>query len=255
MKNSCKWLLCLICVVFAAPALWAKEKNSVAILPFSVHSAENIDYVRRGIGDMLSSRISVSEKIEVLSPDTVQSTLKETGVKELAVVDVYSLGKKLNADFVVWGSITKIGTSLSIDGKLVDISTYKAVVTIVAQIQNMDEVIPKINDFAQKIEAHIAGVPASAPGILPTPKETVALPQPSTQTAREAEIISGMKNSKKGTFTASINPDFINSAQPIDSKSFWTPYSYTRKKEVISYLSSRLRENHMIIILVSMWPI
>ncbi len=71
MKNSCKWLVCLICIVFVAPSLWAKEKSSVAVLPFSVHSAENIDYVRRGIGDMLSSRISVSEKIEVISPDTV----------------------------------------------------------------------------------------------------------------------------------------------------------------------------------------
>ena len=30
-----------------------------------------------------------------------------------------------------------------------------------------------------------------------------------------------MKDSKKGTFTASINPDFINAAQPLDSKSFW----------------------------------
>ncbi len=41
------------------------------------------------------------------------------------------------------------------------------------------------------------------------------------QTTREAEIISGMKSSKKGTFTSSINPDFINAAQPLDRKTFW----------------------------------
>ena len=229
MMYYCKWLLCIICVVFTAPPLWAKQKDTVAILPFSIHSAENIDYVRRGIADMLSSRISVSERIEVLSPDTIQTTLKETDGKELALVDVYSLGKKLNADFVVWGSITKIGNSLSIDGKLVDISAYKTVVTIVAQMQNIDEVIPKINDFAQKIEAHIGGVPSSKPGILPTPKEIAASPQPSTQTVREDEIISGMKSSKKGTLTASINPDFINSAQPIDSKSFWKSQQFSNE--------------------------
>jgi TolB-like protein len=221
MKNSCKWLVCLICVVFAAPSLWAKEKKSVAVLPFSVHSAENIDYVRRGIGDMLSSRISVSEKIEVINPDALLTAMKETGGKELTMADIYSLGIKLNADFVVWGSITKIGNSLSIDGKLVDISTYKAAVAFVAQIQNMDEVIPKINDFAQKIEAHIIGAPSPTAGTLPAPKEIAAPPQPPTQNVRETEIISGMKSSKKGTFTASINPDFINAAQPIDSKSFW----------------------------------
>ncbi len=231
MKISCKWFVCFICVcvVVAAPSLWAKEKSSVAVLPFSVYSAENIDYVRRGIDDMLSSRISVGDKIEVISRDVVLTALKEMGGKELAVADIYNLGEKFNADFVVWGSITKIGNSLSIDGKLVDISTRKAVVAIVAQIQNMDEVIPKIHDFARKIESYIVGAPSPTTGTFPAPKEIVASPQPPTQTVREAEIISGMKNSKKGTFTASINPDFINAAQPIDSKSFWKSQQFSNE--------------------------
>ena len=106
---------------------------------------------------MLSSRISVNEKIEVVNRDTVLAAIKETGGKELTLADVYGLGKKLNVDFVVWGSITKIGNSLSIDGKLVDIAAYKAAVAISTQSPTMDEVIPKINEFAQKIEAHILG--------------------------------------------------------------------------------------------------
>ncbi|MDP1993320.1 MAG: FG-GAP-like repeat-containing protein [Syntrophales bacterium] len=229
MRNSCRWIAAVLFLIALVQPLWAKEKNSVAILPFSVHSAENIDYVRRGIGDMLSSRISVSEKIEVISPDALLTAMKETGGKELTMADIYSLGKKLNADFVVWGSITKIGNSLSIDGKLVDISTYKAAVAFVAQIQSMDEVIPKINDFAQKIEAHIVGAPSPIAGTLPAPKEIAASPQPSTQNVRETEIISGMKSSKKGTFTASINPDFINAAQPIDSRSFWKSQQFSNE--------------------------
>jgi TolB-like protein len=221
MKNPFKWFVCLICFIVATPSLWAKEKNSVAVLPFSVHSAENIDYIRRGIGDMLSSRISVSEKIAIISPDVILVTMKENNGKELAAADIYSLGKKLNADYVVWGSITKIGNSMSIDGKLTDISAYKETLTIVTQIQNMDEVIPKINDFAQKIAAQIVGLPSPTAESAPAPKEIVASPQPQIPITRESEIISGMKSSKKGTFTASINPDFINAAQPIDSKSFW----------------------------------
>ena len=231
MKNSCKWIICFMCIVFLAPSLWAKEKYSVAVLPFSVHSMENIDYVQRGIGVMLSSRLSVSEKIEVISPDTILTALKETGGKELVLADIYTLGKKLNADFMIWGSITKIGNSLSIDGMLVDISANKSPVAIVAQIQNMDEVIPKINDFAQKIETHIVGTPSPTAGTLSAPKETVAPPpsQPSTQNVREAEIISGMKSSKKGTLTASINPDFINAAQPIESKTFWKSQQFSNE--------------------------
>lgn len=231
MKNSCKWIICFMCIVFLAPSLWAKEKYSVAVLPFSVNSMENIDYVQRGIGVMLSSRLSVSEKIAVISPDTILTALKVIGGKELVLADIYTLGKKLNADFMIWGGITKIGNSLSIDGMLVDISANKSPVAIVAQIQNMDELIPRINDFAQKIETHIVGTPSPTAGTLSAPKETVAPPpsQPSTQNVREAEIISGMKSSKKGTLTASINPDFINAAQPIESKTFWKSQQFSNE--------------------------
>ena len=83
MKNTCKWIVCLFCMIAAVQPLWAKDKTIVAVLPFTVHSAENIDYVRQGIGDMLSSRISVNEKIEVISREVTLAALKETGGKEL----------------------------------------------------------------------------------------------------------------------------------------------------------------------------
>ncbi|EKD22114.1 MAG: hypothetical protein ACD_87C00148G0003 [uncultured bacterium] len=221
MKHVCKWVICLLFLIATVAPTWAKETNRVAILPFSVHSAENIDYVEQGIGDMLSSRMSVNEKIDVAGRDTVLNAMKDSGGKEPTLVDVYSVGKKLNADFVVWGAITKIGNALSIDGRLVDIGAHKSALAIVVQCQNMDEVIPKITDFAQKIEAHILGVAPPVSGASPAAQEITVSRQPTTQMVREAEIISGMKRSKKGTFTASINQDFINAAQPLESKSFW----------------------------------
>ncbi len=223
MKHACKWIVCLFCLIAAVQPLWAKEKTVVAVLPFAIHSAENIDYVRQGVGDMLSSRISVNERIEVISREATLAALKGTGGKELALADVAALGKKLNADFVVWGSITKIGSGLSIDGKLTDIAASKPALSIVAFCQNMDEVIPKVTDFAQKIETHILGTPSPAMRPAPAPKEIITSrqPAPQPQVTRDAEIISGMRGSKKGTFTSSINPDFINATEPIDRKSFW----------------------------------
>jgi TolB-like protein len=231
MKISFKWLVCLFCLIATASQSWAVGEKKVAVLPFTVHSAENIDYVRQGVGDMLSSRISVNEKIEVVNKESVLAAVKETGGKELTLADVYGLGKKLNADFVVWGSITKIGNSLSIDGKLVDIAAYKAAVAITTQSPTMDEVIPKINEFAQKIEAHILGTPPPVAGPSPAQQQIIVSRQPpAPQATREAEIISGMKGSKKGTFTGAMNPDFINAAQPLDSKTFWKsqelPYEF-----------------------------
>ena len=210
--------------------LWAKDKYTVAVLPFSVHSAENIDYVRQGIGDMLSSRISVSGKLEVIGKDSLSEALKIIVGREFTPADVYAFGKKVNADFVIWGSISKIGNSLSIDGKMIDIAANKPALNITAQCPTMDEVIPKITDFAQRITTHILGTSPQTVSNQPVAAKEVIVPLPlSPQTAREAEIISGMGGGRKGTFTSSVNPDFINAAQPLNRKTFWKSQQFANE--------------------------
>ena len=229
MKKSCRWVVGILFLLVSLQPLWAKDKYTVAVLPFSVHSAENIDYVRQGIGDMLASRISVSEKLEVIGRDSLFNVLNQTAGKEFTPTDVHAVGKKVNADFVVWGSITKIGSSLSIDGKMLDIAANKSVLNITAQCPTMDDVIPKINDFAQRITAHILGAPPRTLAALPAAKEVIVSRPPSPQAAREAEIISGMGGGRKGTFTSSVNPDFINAAQPLNRKTFWKSQQFSNE--------------------------
>jgi TolB-like protein len=223
MKKSLGVFLCLSVLILTSSALMAKDRTTVAVLPFAVHSAENIDYVQKGIWDMLASRISVSDKIEVTGKETVLEALKKQEGKVLSLADVYGLGKLLNLDYIVWGSITKIGNSFSVDGKLVDIAASRSSVGVFTQSQGMDDLIPKITDFAQRINAHILGTVPPAFGQATAPAAPVAAPPPppTAQSSRESEIISGMKAGRKGTYTALINPDFITGTGPMDKKNFW----------------------------------
>jgi TolB-like protein len=210
--------------MFAA-TLWAKDKYTVTVLPFSTHSAENIDYLQDGIGNMLSSRIAVPGKIDVTAQNAVLQQMKKTKSKDLNLTDVYNIGKNLKSDYVVWGSITKIGSSISIDGKLVDINSSKSDVNIFAQSKNIDDVMPKINDFSQKIVAHILGTTPqqAAPIISSSPAgddKTASRPLP-PGTSREAQIIAGMRTNKRGTLTSAINTEYINSPEPINRRGFW----------------------------------
>ncbi|OPY18228.1 FG-GAP-like repeat-containing protein [Syntrophus aciditrophicus] len=218
-------LLLLIFLAGLACTLNAKEKSTVAVLPFTVHSADNIDYVKQGISDMLTSRIAVEGKISVASKDLVQEAIKGRTTRDLTPEEMNALGKKLNVDYIVSGSITKIGNSLSIDGKLMDLAAARSTVGIFAQTQGLDEVIPKINDFSQRIVQHITGsTPSdfSSPAMeLPAPSSAAAVADKPPQRSRESEIISGMRTSRKGTFTSIINPDFIDAARPLDRKGFW----------------------------------
>ncbi len=221
MKKIISVILFLATILLVVGTIWAKEKYTVTVLPFSLHSAENIEYVRQGIGDMLISRISVPDKIEVTRKDVVQDALKKAGSRELNLTDIQSIGQQLKSDYVVWGSITKIGSKISIDGKLVDVSGGKSDVDIFFQSQTLDEVIPKINDFSQRLIHYILG--ATPQATLPAAPVTPAVIQPPVPGAsREAQIIAGMKTGgKKGTLTSMINPEFINATDPINRKGFW----------------------------------
>lgn len=233
-RYGLKLLIALIFMLLISVPLWAKDKKSVAVLPFALNSADNIDYVQQGIVDMLSSRIASIDKIEVISKDKVLDAMKTVKAKEMTLADIYALGKKMNVDYVVSGSITKIGNSVSIDAKLVDIVAYKPAVSISTQSQGMDDVIVKISDFAQRIDQHILGTaaPTTVAAAAPTAATTSALPQMSNsesaqpQKGREDLIIAGMRSGKKATFTGSINPDFLSGGQPRGKKSFWMSQKY-----------------------------
>lgn len=208
-------------ISFFAGTLWAKDKYTVTILPFSTHSSEKIDYIRNGIEDMLTSRISSSDKIEVTKKDAVLAHLKKAKIKAITADNVHTIGKKLNSDYVVWGSITKIGNSISIDGKLVNMGKGKSDIGLASQSQNIDDVIPKINEFSESILNHILGTTTPPPS--PPPSAAATTPAPSTATSRESQIIAGMRSGgkKRGTFTSVINTELINAADPINQRGFW----------------------------------
>lgn len=224
MRKYLIYSICLLMMLLTAATLGANDKYTVAIVPFSVHSAENIDYVKQGITEMLSSRLSASDKIILTDKNIVLEEIKKNNFKDISPDNIYSLGKNLNSDYVVWGSITKIGSSISIDGKLYDIVNKKPGISLFSQAQGLDDVIPKINDFSQSILQNILGAAPQAviQSAVPAAVSATA-PQTQDPVSRESQIIASMRtNGKKGgTLTSAINTDFINAEETPNRKDFW----------------------------------
>jgi TolB-like protein len=226
MRKVLFLILCLLMMHLYPGSTRAEETKKIAVLPFSIHSAEDIDYIKSGVWDMLISRLSATEKVKVTDKNLVSDAMKKIQKKDLNAADVYGLGKQLGVEFVVWGSITKIGNSVSLDGKLLDIATYKSPVGIFEQCEGIDEVIPRINTFAKKINFHLLG---QVPAAFALPPEKAPLPQPTLPVATsspDSKAIGALKT-PEGTFTAIINPDFIHEARPLDRKGFWITRRYS----------------------------
>jgi TolB-like protein len=129
----------------------------VAILPFLIHSQENLDYLREGIYDILVSRVTVEGRISVLDRSLVERALVEERPMRLDEAAATKIGMRLDADYVVLGSLTKIGDFISLDARMISITEEKPPLTVFTQHKGIDDVMVKIGDFAQEIGFKLIG--------------------------------------------------------------------------------------------------
>jgi TolB-like protein len=129
----------------------------VAILPFQIHSEENLDYLREGVYDILSSRITVEGRIVVIERSAVERALYEERPMRLDETVAKKIGMRVGADYTVLGSLTKIGNFISLDARLISITEGKPTISAYTQHKGIDDVMVKVGDFAQDITNKIIG--------------------------------------------------------------------------------------------------
>jgi len=165
------------------PASAAAPKR-IALLPFKINSAQDLSFLKDGIFDMLTSRLSEEGQVEVFSREQVAEAVQtEAASGKINEATARRIGSRLKADFVLFGSVTVLGENVSIDAKMVDISGSKPTMTFFDQSQDLGAVITKINLIAADINDRMfgrsqvgaaaqkpAGV-AAAPAVKPPPIE------------------------------------------------------------------------------------
>jgi len=72
------------------------------------------------------------------------------------------VGMRVGADYIVLGSLTKIGDYISLDARLISITEEKPPLGVYTQHKGIDDVMAKIGDFAQDIGYKILGRRAMA---------------------------------------------------------------------------------------------
>ena len=163
MKFKVILLFLLLAVILTLPSPSITQSRDpkkiykVAILPFMIHSQENLDYLREGINDILTSRITVEERVVVIERSIVERALYEEKPMRLDETAAKKIGTRIGADYIVFGSITKIGDYISLDARLISITEEKPPVTVYTQQKGIDDVMVKIGDFAQDIGYKILG--------------------------------------------------------------------------------------------------
>jgi TolB-like protein len=126
----------------------------VAILPVAVHSPENLAFLREGLLDMLSSRMNLEGRVSVVEKAAVKKAL--AGVEgEIDAQKAMELGSRLGADYVVFGSLTKLGDSASLDLQILSVKGEKPPASVYVQARKMEEIINGVDEVARKADEKI----------------------------------------------------------------------------------------------------
>ena len=127
----------------------ATQIKTMAILPFTVNSAEDLSHVQKGIFNMLYSRLSWQDHVTVVPKTQIQtdlSSLKTITGNQL----VTKIAAMTNSDYVLTGSITKLAGSFSIDTQVYDIQN-KRFMTFFEQSKVPDDLIDKVDRISATI--------------------------------------------------------------------------------------------------------
>jgi FG-GAP-like repeat len=144
----------VIVVLFLSFHVIAANKT-VVLLPLKLYADPGKAYLSQGIKTMLASRMS-GEGLDVISADSVLGEADKQGVTSEERAE--ELSRLLKANYAIFGSVTSLGTSCSLDLSFLDLTKDKPAVTKVSEAVAEDQLIQKLSDIVYDFRAVAAGV-------------------------------------------------------------------------------------------------
>jgi outer membrane protein insertion porin family len=96
-------------------AAFGQEQVRVVILPFEVHAREDLSYLEAQIPDVIKTQLQAEgARVLVLEKETMTSRQMRPDSTNAIRQIVLETG----GDYVIWGSLTRLGPSFSLDAKL-----------------------------------------------------------------------------------------------------------------------------------------
>ena len=158
MKKKIEYLLIAFIVVMLFSYGFASAAPlKTALTPFKINSQQDMSFLQNGIFDMLASRLGQDEKFTIIEKSKIEQALAGKSYDLSNTKKVKEFGAALNANYVILGSITILGNSLSFDAKMMDVSGAKETISFSKQTEDKSQIIPMANLFANKIYQSLFG--------------------------------------------------------------------------------------------------
>lgn len=154
----------LLLALSLVPSQAAEKTGSIAFLPFATHTAKDMGYLGGAVRDMLASRLAAELGLTVVDRTRVDTALAGAEPPAQAAGQA-ALAAGLEADYLVSGSITALGSALSLDAKVFDRAGGN-LQSFYATAKDESAIIPAIDSLAWDIGEKVFQRPRPATALL-----------------------------------------------------------------------------------------
>ncbi|WP_457553009.1 FG-GAP-like repeat-containing protein [Desulfobacula sp.] len=156
------WLfiaMSIFTMVTITPGLCFQPKK-VAVIPFFINSPQDLGFLQNGLFNMLFSRLSDPGKVDVLDRETVDKVMAQAQKSDVTKGSLNEskariIGANMGVDYILFGSLTNFGDSVSLDASMVDMTGEKSTMSFFEQSNKMGDVIPMVNTFAGDVNMKV----------------------------------------------------------------------------------------------------
>lgn len=153
-------------VILAVTVLWVpgycETPKTVAIVPIEMNASQDLGYLQKGLFSMLSARLADPGKVSILDREQVENGIRKAQ-SDRAVQGPLNdskarlIGNVLGVDYVLYGSLTLFGKSMSLDMFMVDVIGTKPTLSFSRQAPDPGAVITELDQIAAQINLKTFG--------------------------------------------------------------------------------------------------
>jgi len=145
-KNIYKACLALLFLAFVlVPQVSAQEIKKIVVMPFEIYSKEDNAALRKTLFQKLTEELRKEKLMQLIPADELLGRAGK--ITEKFAIET---GKSRGADFIIMGSITQFGETISIDAKIIDVHTANILPSASVQDKGLTDIAPLVTQL--KIE-------------------------------------------------------------------------------------------------------
>jgi len=155
----------MLMVLLHASSAPAAAAARVAVLPFEIYSDESSKPLKDIIAGDLSARLASDNRLEVVDQARVREVMADRASLTFNETTLRTIAGKLDAPFLVLGSMTRIGANISLDTYIFKVDGTPSFTKEFSEGKNLDTITGEV---AAKVNARIVE-------LAPAPREETGL--------------------------------------------------------------------------------